>query len=29
MVDQHSALRMKLSDLIEGIDFQSEERSSF
>ena len=29
MVDQHSALRVKLSDLIEGMDFQSEERSSF
>jgi hypothetical protein len=29
MVDQHSALRVKLSDLIEGMDFQSDERSSF
>jgi hypothetical protein len=29
MVDQHSALRVKLSDLIEGMDFQSDEQSSF
>ncbi len=29
MVDHHSALRVKLSDLIEGMDFQSDERSSF
>src|SRR5215468_9434040 len=29
MVDQYSALRVKLSDLIEGMDFQSDERSSF
>ena len=29
MVDQHSALRVKLSDLVEGLDFQSDERSSF
>jgi Uncharacterised protein family (UPF0158) len=29
MVDQHSALRVKLSDLIEGMDFQSDERSSY
>ena len=29
MVDQHSALRVKLSDLIEGMDFQSDERSAF
>ena len=29
MGDQHSALRVKLSDLIEGMDFQSDERSSF
>jgi hypothetical protein len=29
MVDQHSALWVKLSDLIEGMDFQSDERSSF
>jgi hypothetical protein len=29
MVDQHSALQVKLSDLIEGMDFQSDERSSF
>ena len=28
MVDQYSALRVKLSDLIEGMDFQSDERSS-
>jgi len=28
MSDQHSALRVKLSDLIEGMDFQSDERSS-
>ena len=25
MVDQHSARRVKLSDLIEGLDFQSDE----
>ena len=29
MADQYSALRVKLSDLIEGMDFQSDERSSF
>jgi len=29
MVDQRSALRVKLSDLIEGMDFQSDEQSSF
>ena len=29
MSDQHSALRVKLSDLIEGMDFQSDEQSSF
>jgi hypothetical protein len=29
MSEQHSALRVKLSDLIEGMDFQSDERSSF
>jgi len=29
MVDQHSALRVKLSDLSEGMDFQSDGRSSF
>ena len=29
MVDQYSALRVKLSDLIEGMDLQSDERSSF
>jgi Uncharacterised protein family (UPF0158) len=29
MVDQHSALRVKLSDIVEGMDFQSDERSSF
>jgi hypothetical protein len=29
MVDQHSVLQVKLSDLIEGMDFQSDERSSF
>ena len=28
MVDQYSALRVKLSDLIEGMDFQSDEQSS-
>jgi hypothetical protein len=27
MGDQHSALRVKLSDLIEGMDFQSDQRS--
>ena len=29
MADQHSALRVKLSDIVEGSDFQSDERSSF
>jgi hypothetical protein len=29
MVDQHSALRVKLADILEGMDFQSDERSSF
>src|SRR5215831_9466520 len=29
MGDQHSALRVKLSDIIEGLEFQSDERSSF
>ena len=29
MVDQHSVLRVKLSDIVEGMDFQSDERSSF
>ena len=29
MVDQHSALRVKLSDIVEGMDFQSDEQSSF
>src|SRR5215470_16089698 len=29
MSDQYSALRVKLSDLIEGMDFQSDEQSSF
>src|SRR5881397_3537762 len=29
MVDQYSALRVKLSDIIEGMDFQSDEQSSF
>src|SRR5215467_7167640 len=29
MGDQHSALRVKLSDLVEGLEFQSDERSSF
>jgi hypothetical protein len=29
MGDQQSALRVKLSDLIEGMDFQSDERSAF
>jgi hypothetical protein len=29
MVNQHSALWVKLSDLIEGMDFQSDEQSSF
>ena len=29
MVDQHSALRVKLQDILEGMDFQSDERSSF
>src|SRR6516164_4946604 len=29
MVDQYSALRVKLSDILEGMDFQSDEQSSF
>ena len=29
MVDQHSALRVKLSDIVEGLEFQSDERTSF
>ena len=29
MGDQHSALRVKLSDLIEGMDFQSDECFSY
>ena len=29
MGDQHSARRVKLSDIIEGMDFQSDERSAF
>jgi hypothetical protein len=29
MGDQRSALQVKLSDLIEGMDFQSDEQSSF
>jgi hypothetical protein len=29
MVDQHSALQVKLSDLIEGMDFQSDECFSY
>jgi hypothetical protein len=29
MVDQHNALPVKLSDLIEGMDLQSDERSAF
>ena len=29
MVDQHSALRVKLSDIVEGLECQSDERSSF
>src|SRR5262247_814323 len=29
MSDQHSALRVKLLDLIEGMDFQSDEQSAF
>ena len=29
MVDQHSALRVKLSDIIEGLEFQSDEGSSY
>ena len=29
MVDRHNALRVKLSDIVEGMDFQSDERSSF
>jgi hypothetical protein len=29
MADQYSALRVKLSDLIEGLEFQSDERFSF
>jgi len=29
MVDQYSALRVKLSDIVEGLEFQSDEQSSF
>jgi hypothetical protein len=29
MIDQHSALRVKLSDIVDGMDFQSDERSSY
>src|SRR5215471_5008152 len=29
MGDQHSALRVKLQDILEGMDFQSDEQSSF
>jgi hypothetical protein len=29
MGDQYSALRVKLSDIVEGLEFQSDERSSF
>jgi hypothetical protein len=29
MVDQHSALQVKLQDILEGMDFQSDEQSSF
>jgi hypothetical protein len=29
MGDQHSALWVKLADIFEGMDFQSDERSSF
>jgi hypothetical protein len=29
MVDQHSAKQLKLSDLIEGMDFQSDEQSAY
>jgi Uncharacterised protein family (UPF0158) len=29
MVDQHSALRVKLSDIVEGLEFQSDEQSSY
>ena len=29
MVDQHSTRRIKLSDIVEGMDFQSDERFSF
>ncbi len=29
MGNQHSALRVKLQDILEGMDFQSDERSSF
>lgn len=29
MVDQHSTLRVKLSDIIEGLEFQADERSSY
>jgi len=29
MSDRHSALRVKLSDIIEGLEFQSDEQSSF
>jgi hypothetical protein len=29
MGDQHNALRVKLADILEGMDFQSDERSSY
>ena len=29
MADQYSALRVKLQDIFEGMDFQSDERSSY
>jgi hypothetical protein len=29
MSDRHSALRVKLSDIVEGLEFQSDEQSSF
>jgi hypothetical protein len=29
MVDQHSTIRVKLTDIIESMDFQSDERSAF
>jgi hypothetical protein len=29
MVDQHSVLRVKLSDIVEGLEFQSDERFSY